>query len=290
MNQLYYGDNLSVLRDCIERESVDLIYLDPPFNSQATYNVLFRSTAGEDSQAQIHAFEDTWHWGEHAEQAFDEVIEGWNTDAAELLRAFRAFLKENDMMAYLSMMGIRLLELHRTLKSDGSLYLHCDSSASHYLKLLIDAIFGATMFRNEIIWQRTSAHNDPRKYGRVHDVILFYTKSSTYTWNQQYDAPDDAYFSAHDFEKDENGNLYRKRDLTAPAHGGTSGQYEWRGKFPPKGRMWSYTAENMVRLEAEGRIVYTSTGMPRLKILAESLQGVPYQDVWAKSDLRSEER
>src|ERR1700730_2417358 len=141
-NLLYYGDNLAVLKESINDESVDLIYLDPPFNSQATYNVLFKSTAGEQSRAQIEAFEDTWHWGDEAELAFDGVMTSGNSDAAEMLRAMRSFLKENDMMAYLSMMAVRLLELHRVLKPTGSLYLHCDPTASHYLKILLDSIFG----------------------------------------------------------------------------------------------------------------------------------------------------
>jgi site-specific DNA-methyltransferase (adenine-specific) len=142
MNQLYYGDNLTVLRGCIADESVDFIYLDPPFNSQATYNVLFKSTAGERSHAQIEAFLDAWHWGEEAELAFDGVMSAGNSDAAEMLRAMRAFLKENDMVAYLSMMAVRLLELHRVLKPTGSMYLHCDTTASHYLRILLDGIFG----------------------------------------------------------------------------------------------------------------------------------------------------
>ncbi len=133
-NALYYGDNLRVLRDSIASESVDLIYLDPPFNSQATYNVLFRPPAGAQSQAQIEAFEDTWHWGQEAEDAFDQVLHSGNTNAADLLRAMRSFLGENDMMAYLAMMAVRLIELHRVLKPTGSLYLHCDPTASHYLK------------------------------------------------------------------------------------------------------------------------------------------------------------
>ena len=285
MNKLYYGDNLSVLRKEIASESVDLVYLDPPFNSQANYNVLFKSTSGEQSHAQIEAFEDTWHWGDQAEQAFDEVMHGPNSDAAELLRALRAFLKENDMMAYLTMMAVRLIELHRVLKETGSIYLHCDPTASHYLKLLMDAIWGVRRFRNEIVWQRTSAHNDPSRYGRVHDVLLFYSNAESYTWNQQYEPPDKDYFSSHDFETDSDGLRYRKRDLTAPGHGTVSGQYEWKGKRPPEGRMWSYTKENMERLEAEGRIVYTRTGMPRLKLPVDTLDGVPYQDVWAKSEL-----
>ncbi|MGH7095419.1 MAG: hypothetical protein ACREFB_18040, partial [Stellaceae bacterium] len=126
MNALHYGDNLRVLRESVASDSIDLIYLDPPFNSQATYNVLFRSPGGSQSQAQIEAFEDTWHWGQEAEDAFDQVMRGGNTNAADLLRAMRSFLGENDMMAYLAMMAVRLLELHRALKPTGSLYLHCD--------------------------------------------------------------------------------------------------------------------------------------------------------------------
>src|SRR5260370_3289198 len=165
MTRLYYGDNLPVFRGCVDDESVDLIYLDPPFNSQASYNVLFRSTSGEKSQAQIEAFDDTWHWGDEAELAFDGVMTGQNSEAAEMLRSMRAFLKESDMMAYLSMMAVRLLELRRVLKPTGSLYLHCVPSASHYLKILLDAIFGATNFKNEIACKRTSAHSTANRYG-----------------------------------------------------------------------------------------------------------------------------
>src|ERR1700740_3147427 len=142
MNALYYGDNLPVLRESIASETVDLIYLDPPFNSNASYNVLFRAPTGEQSRAQIEAFEDTWHWNERAESAFDAVMQSGNTDAAEMLRSMRSFLKENDLMAYLAMMAVRLLELHRVLKPTGSLYLHCDPTASHYLKIVLDSIFG----------------------------------------------------------------------------------------------------------------------------------------------------
>ena len=147
MNRLFYGDNLYVLRDHVAEESVDLCYLDPPFNSNATYNVLFRAPTGEQSPAQIEAFEDTWHWNEKAEDAYWQVLRGANTDAARMLEAMRSFLGENDMMAYLAMMAVRLLELHRVLKPTGSLYLHCDPTASHYLKILLDAVFGPRNFR-----------------------------------------------------------------------------------------------------------------------------------------------
>lgn len=180
-NHLYYGDNLYVLRENIADESVDLIYLDPPFNSQANYNVLFRSPKGERSQAQIEAFEDTWNWNDATEQAFDEVMQSGNAEAAEMLRAMRSFLKENDMMAYLTMMAVRLLELNRVLKDTGSLYLHSDPTASHYLKILLDSVFGKENYRTEVIWKRSSAHSDTKQgrkqHGRIHDVILFYTKN-----------------------------------------------------------------------------------------------------------------
>ena len=153
MNRLFYGDNLAVLRDSIADQSVDLIYLDPPFNSSASYNVLFKAPSGEGSQAQIEAFEDTWHWNESAERAFDEVVSGPHSDASIMLRAMRSALGENDMMAYLAMMAVRLIELHRVLKPTGSIYLHCDPVASHYLKILLDSILGPTNFRSEIIWR-----------------------------------------------------------------------------------------------------------------------------------------
>src|SRR5437588_408139 len=173
-NHLYYGDNLTILREHIRDESIDLIYLDPPFNSQATYNVLFHAPTGEQSQAQIEAFEDTWHWNESAERAFDEVITGAHSDASIMLKAMRSALGGNDMMAYLAMMAVRLIELHRVLKSTGSLYLHCDPTASHYLKIVLDAIFSPQNFRNEIIWKRTAARSDSHRWNQIHDTLLFY--------------------------------------------------------------------------------------------------------------------
>jgi len=166
VNKLYYGDNLPILREHIANESVDLVYLDPPFNSNATYNVLFKAPSGEGSRAQIEAFEDTWHWNESAEESYWQVLHGSNTDAARMLEAMRGFLGENDMMAYLAMMAVRLIELHRVLKPTGSLYLHCDPTASHYLKVLLDAAFGFRNYRSELIWKRSTSHgNVGRSYG-----------------------------------------------------------------------------------------------------------------------------
>ena len=178
MNQLFYGDNLQVLRDSIVSEAVDLIYLDPPFNSKRDYNLLFKSPKGVDSAAQIEAFEDTWHWNEQAEREFDELLHQANTDVAGMMKALRSFLGENDMMAYLTMMANRLLELHRVLKPTGSLYLHCDPTASHYLKIVLDGVFGKEGFNNEIIWKRTSAHNRLTRFGPVHDVVFFTTRKA----------------------------------------------------------------------------------------------------------------
>jgi adenine specific DNA methylase Mod len=182
-NKLYFGDNLKILREHVADESVDLIYLDPPFNSNANYNVLFKEKSGEESAAQITAFEDTWQWSTEVEAAYTEIVSSGPRKLGDLIQATRAFLGTNDMMAYLVMMAIRLVELHRSLKPTGSIYLHCDPTASHYLKLVLDAVFGPDKFKTEIIWKRSSAHSDGkqgrRQHGRIHDVILFYTLTSS---------------------------------------------------------------------------------------------------------------
>jgi len=180
---LYYGDNLDVLRKYIPDDSVDLIYLDPPFNSKANYNILYKELTGEPSKAQITAFEDTWHWTEEAERTFQEIVEKAPASAVEMMTAFRQFIKRNDMMAYLTMMCIRLLELKRVLKDTGSIYLHCDPTASHYLKIVMDTIFEVKNFRNEIAWCYRGAGYPRNDFGRRHDIILRYSKSSTYMFN-----------------------------------------------------------------------------------------------------------
>src|SRR5574337_114072 len=193
MNKLYYGDNLDVLRSSVASESVDLVYLDPPFNSNASYNVLFKAPGGAQSQAQIEAFDDTWHWNESAERAFDEVLTGGHSEAAIMLKAMRSALGENDMMAYLAMMAVRLIELHLVLKPTGSLYLHCDPTASQYLKILLDAVFGPQRFLNEVTWKRTHSHGNVRRnFGSICDTLLVYTKTDEYQWQQQYTGFTDA--------------------------------------------------------------------------------------------------
>ena len=187
-NKLYYGDNLQVLREHIADASVDLVYLDPPFNSNASYNILFKSPAGQGADASIEAFDDTWTWGPSAEDALLDIASGTNFALQSLLAAMERFIGKNAMMAYLAMMAVRLVELHRVLKPTGSLYLHCDPTASHYLKLVLDAVFGPENFLNEVIWKRTSAHNSAKRFGPVHDVILFYSKGQTYVWNPAFEA------------------------------------------------------------------------------------------------------
>src|SRR5438874_162757 len=170
-NQLYYGDNLRVLREEIADETVDLVYLDPPFNSAANYNVLFREASGEQSAAQIMAFEDTWHWTHESEATYQELVTEAPERLARLIEAMRQMLGTSDMMAYLVMMAPRLVELRRVLKPTGSIYLHCDPTASHYLKLLLDSVFGGDNFLNEVIWKRTGTHSSAKRWGPIHDVI-----------------------------------------------------------------------------------------------------------------------
>jgi site-specific DNA-methyltransferase (adenine-specific) len=256
IDTLFYGDNLTILRNEIEDESVDLVYLDPPFNSNANYNVLFKSPAGDNSQAQIEAFDDTWHWTDAAERAFDDVIHSGNSDAAEMLRAMRAFLKENDMMAYLAMMAVRMLELHRVLKPTGSLYLHCDPTASHYLKILLDAVFGPGNFRNEITWKRQTAHSDAKhKFSDVTDAILFYAKSKKAIFKPIYTEHDPNYVKNF-YRHDDNDGLgpYQLADAASP-NPRPNMMYEWMGyPYPEKG--WRYQTETMQKLHDEGRLHY----------------------------------
>lgn len=179
-NTLYYGDNLKVLREHIKDDSIDLIYLDPPFNSNRSYNVLFKDESGLGSDAQISVFDDSWHWGESSQQTLHELLINSPSNVSQMIDSLFKFIGTNQMMAYIVMMTVRLLELHRVLKKTGSIYLHCDPTASHYLKLLLDVIFGPSNFRNEIIWRRTSAHNALKSFGVIHDVILFYSKTDDY--------------------------------------------------------------------------------------------------------------
>lgn len=281
-NCLFYGDNLDVLRRHVKDETVNLVYLDPPFNSNQDYNVLFHEKEGGAAAAQIQAFEDTWHWDEMAAAVYHDVVEQGG-QASEMLQAFRLFLGTNDMLAYLTMMTPRLVELHRVLHENGSLYLHCDPTASHYLKLLLDAVFGAPQFRSEIVWKRSSAHSDTKQgrkvHGHIHDVILFYTKGDAWTWNPVYTPYDETYVDEFYRHVDPGtGRRYRLGDLTGPG-GAKKGnpQYEVMGVT----RYWRYSRERMQQLIDEGRVVQSRPGaVPAYKRYLDEMPGVPLQDVW----------
>jgi DNA modification methylase len=292
-NKLYYGDNLEVLQRYVKEESVDLVYLDPPFNSRQDYNVLFAEKDGSQSSSQIHAFEDTWEWNIEAERTLEQIIEKGGR-VADALRAFRTFLGGSDMMAYLAMMAPRLVELRRVLKETGSIYLHCDPTASHYLKILMDSIFGPQFFRSEIIWKRTSAHNSAKRWGPVHDVVLFFAKSEQSIWNRVFEDYKEEYLNRFYRHEDEGGR-YRLGDLTgAGTRKGESG-LPWQGVDPTKaGRHWAVPGpedkpENWSELSVQQRLDYLETegaiqwpksgGIPRFKRYLRRDRGTSIQDV-----------
>ena len=284
MGTLYYGDNLDILRRYLKDESVDLVYLDPPFNSAQTYNAFFHEKDGTDAASQIQAFEDTWHWNEESERVYDELIRQPGK-VSEVLQAFRTFLGQNDMMAYLAMMAPRLVELRRVLKNTGSLYLHCDPTASHYLKLLLDAVFGPPNYRAEITWKRSSAHNDAgqgrKQLGRIHDIILLFTKSDEWTWNWVYTPYDQEYMDGfYKHVEPETGRRYRLGDITAPG-GADPAKRNPHYEFLGVTRYWRYSKERMQELYAQGRIVQSKPGaVPAYKRYLDEMPGVPLQDLW----------
>lgn len=280
-NKLYYGDNLEVLRQNVKDKSVDLVYLDPPFNSNRNYNVIFGRHLRQENgdAAQIEAFGDTWTWTQATDEQYQDLISGGlPNEVANALMAMRTLLTENDAMAYLVNMAPRLVQLHRVLKPTGSLYLHCDSTMSHYLKILLDAIFGAELFRNEIIWKRTSGHSDAVGYGRVHDVILFYLKSTKATFNKVYQEYDAEYVEQY-YRYVEEGTQRRfmSGDLSAAGLAGGGYVYEWNGVT----REWRCPIETMQQYEHENRIFYTKNGFPRLKRYLDEAKGLPGQDIWS---------
>lgn len=283
-NLLYYGDNLHILRnrDYFPNAFVDLIYLDPPFNSNRSYNVLFKDESGRQSDAQIMAFDDTWHWGITAETTFQELIIDAPQQVSATMGALLALVGRNQMMAYLVMMTARLVQLHRVLKPTGSLYLHCDPTASHYLKIVLDSIFGVKHFKNEIVWKRTSAHSDTKQgalhMGRVHDVILYYVKSDQAKRVEVYNPYSTSYLDDFYRYSDPDGRKYRLDNLTGPG-GAAKGnpKYEFLGVT----RHWRYSRENMQALYEQGRIVQTAPGrVPAYKRYLDEMPGIGLQDVW----------
>jgi DNA modification methylase len=309
MNRLYYGDNLTIMQG-MANQSVDLIYLDPPFNSQRTYNLIYTKLTGLPLPEQEEAFCDAWQMDAEKEQmARDMPIKlaeyGVADDVVQFWKAWINALRTTQprLLAYLVYMTYRLFEMRRILKSTGSIYLHCDPAASHYIKVMMDGVFGHGNFRSEIIWKRTSAHSSSKKYGPVHDVLLFYTKSDTYTWNKIFQPYDAQYVDAFFTHTDAKGRRWRRTDLTGPGiRHGDSG-LPWRGFDPTEGgRHWQppsyfyekYTAltgddlakyglmERLDKLDAAGLIHWPkkADGIPQGRRLLEDAKGIPLQDVW----------
>ena len=297
-NTLYYGDNLDILRRYVADESVELIYLDPPFNSNADYNVLFAEKDGTKPHSQIKAFKDTWTWDLEAAQEYAEVLRSGHDRIAKCLKGLHDVLGGSDMLAYLSMMAIRLIELRRVLKATGSIYLHCDPTASHYLKILMDAAFGPENFLNEIVWKRTHAHGGSKRYGPVHDVILFYGRSREYQWKGVFTPYSDEYKESFFRFTDPDGRRYRATILTGTGtRNGSSGK-AWREVDPTAvGRHWAVPGyvrkllpkpdvktvqEALDQLDAAGRVLWPKKkgGTPSFKQYMDDMEGVPAQDVW----------
>ncbi len=286
-NVLYYGDNLEILRKYVPDSSIDLIYLDPPFNSNATYNVLFKEPSGKPSEAQISAFEDTWQWGIEAERTLEELARSTHVpnEAKQFIGVLPTFVgARTAMRAYLTMMAIRLVELRRVLKDTGSIYLHCDPTASHYLKLLMDTIFDVVNFRNEIVWVRAMSKSlMTRRLPTNHDVILCYQKSPAATWNvgavfKEYDPEDlDDKTAGKYTHQDSDGRLYQLSDLTNPNPDRPNLTYEFLGIT----KVWRWTKERMQAAYEAGLVVQPSPGaVPRLKRYLDEQRGRPFGDVW----------
>jgi len=277
MNRLFLGDNLRVLRENIADASVDLIYLDPPFNSDTNYNFVISAGSRKKKSASVQAFTDKWIWGKNSDQELAE-INVKNQSLGTLLSALTQSLNRNGLAAYLVMMGVRLLELRRVLKSSGSFYLHCDSSASSYLKVLLDSIFGSENFRSEIAWKRTSSHNDSRKWSHIHDTIFFYAGKG-FTWNPVYLAHDPEYVKKFYRFEDERGR-YRLHEIIRTASMGSRPNlvYTYNGYRPEWG--WRQIRSKVEALDRANRIEWSSTGRPYLKRYLHEQKGTPCSSIW----------
>ncbi len=285
MGTLYYGDNLDIMRRYLKDETVDLVYLDPPFNSAQNYNAFFQEKDGSAAASQIHAFEDTWHWDIETKKAYDAVTEQPGK-VSDVMQAFYTFLGGNDMMAYLTMMSSRLVELRRVLKPTGSLYLHCDPTASHYLKLLLDAIFGAANFRSEIIWKRTSAHSNVyRAFGDITDTIFFVSKTDKFLWNQIYHPLGPNELEERFPNVDANGRRFRSENLRNPGIRPNL-HYPYTASngvtYQPHPNGWTCNLERMRELDKQGRLHFPAKqdGRLRLKQYADEFPGVKLQNLW----------
>ncbi|MEK7827634.1 MAG: DNA methyltransferase [Thermodesulfobacteriota bacterium] len=285
-NLLYYGDNLDILRRYVKDETVDLVYLDPPFNSNTYYIVLFAEKDGSKAASQIQAFSDTWTWTQESESVFAEIVTAGGR-VADCLQAFRTFLGECDMLAYLVMMAPRLMELRRTLKSTGSIYLHCDPSASHYLKMLMDAVFGPANFLNEIIWRRykrpKGSQHAPRRFGTSTDTLLFYGKSDQHKFfaDRVKIRLDSEGIEKRYTHSDEHGPYYSGPLLRSASMGVRPNLvYEYKG-FTPGPAGWRMTREKLSALAAKGDMFWTESGIPRRKVRPDGDPVTHIDNLWA---------
>jgi DNA modification methylase len=276
-NVLFCGDNLDVLRQEVSDESVDLIYLDPPFNSNASYSAILSAPGGGEPPPRVEAFEDAWHWDGRAQQAFGEAVASSNLGAAAMLRAMRSVLHENDMMAYLAMMAVRLIEMNRVLKRTGTLYLHCDPTASHYLKILLDAIFGTASYRNEIVWKRSNPKSHASaNFPACTDTILRYCKGPCAAYRQPYEAHDPRYVASAYRYRDENG-VYRLLPLLNPNDDRPNLTYEFLGVT----RVWRWTRARMHKAYDDGLVVQLKPGaVPQYKKYLSSSKGRTVTNCW----------
>jgi DNA modification methylase len=275
-NTLYYGDNLDILKRYIKDETVDLVYLDPPFNSNANYNVLFAEQDGARAAAQVKAFEDTWEWNQESAKAFQEIVEGGG-QVSQAMQAFRMMIGDNNMLAYLSMMAPRLVELRRVMKPTASIYLHCDPTAGHYLKLLMDAIFGAANFKNEIVWQRSGPKGlSYNRFPSTHDLLLVYSKSSDSSWNKIFGEYKVAHLAKFRYIEEGSGRRYMMDNVQNPNPDRPNLRYEWNGVT----KVWRWTKDKMQQMEDTGRLVYSKTGVPYYKRYLDEMPGATITDTW----------
>jgi site-specific DNA-methyltransferase (adenine-specific) len=281
---LFFGDNLEILRKKIPDEVFDLIYLDPPFNSNRNYNVIFKEGL-VDSEAQIQAFEDSWHWTPETKKTFDYLATKTNDGISNLMLALEKMIGNNDMLAYLTMMTVRLLELHRVLKKTGSLYLHCDPTASHYLKLILDVIFGKENFRNEIIWKRTNSPKaQTKQFGSQHDTILFYSKSNNFTFNKIYSSINEEYEKSFNYDDRDGKGPYQTVAIVA---GGVQ-KYAGRKSFEFQGvnAMWLYSKEKLEEMYKNDLLIKTKSGLFRKKMYLKDVEGRLVSDMWFDEDVK----
>jgi len=275
VRRLAVADNLAWL-GAVEPGSVQVAYLDPPFNSGRNYEA--RLSRGSTTKA----FIDTWQWDSATSVALDTLGSFLSPEAERVISGLVAVLgPRNPMASYLVSLASRIGAAHRALADTGSLFLHCDPSASHYLKLVLDAVFGPANFRNEIVWKRTNAHSGSRRFGPIHDVILFYSKSPSFTWRQQYTPYSNEYIEKFFTGSDARGR-YQAITCTGPGSRlGTRAHYEWRGVWPPEGRHWAWTYDKMQEFEEQGLLEYSRNGVPRYKKYVHDSAGLKVQDVWS---------